>query len=497
MNSLTHSFIRELLSANQYEQAIKACRKYIKKQGRDSEVLYLMGLASLAAGKHQQAIESYQAALAYRPNAQLAGKTHCQLGLCYEAAEDHELAELHFSRALKRDPDQVLAALKLAGLHAQCGNYDEAISNHEYVLAHGRLEDKVQHQLDQRALFLLSRIASYEWSEDKVKRILELLDDQRLTDDMGKIYCHFALGHIYEKRGEYNKALDHFIQANAIRKCERPYAIGQNQPYIDAVLSSFDSQYCQEHTLGLDGVLEHRPVFILGMPRSGSTLVERILGAHSSVTALDELPYLSECIVTLEQVFPELQPQFENLSNLKEEHFQHIRRTYLAAPEVTKVDSPVFTDKMPENFAYIGFLLMAMPEARVVHTVRHPLATLWSCFQNDFDHGQGWSYDRDALVDYYNGYVTLMHHWEQLFPGKIHSIRYESLVSDFEVEARKLIDFCGLGWEPQCMEFYKSKGRVKTASNVQVHSPVHRKAIDKWQNYKDFLLPLEKRLVSY
>lgn len=494
--SITHASISDLLRANQYEQAIKSCRKYIKKQGRDAEVLYLMALANRGAGMSQQGMDCFNLALSYRPNAFLAGEIHCQLGLSYEQAGNDKEAESHFSKALKQDPDKALAALKLAVLRAQCGNIDEAIAYHEHVLAHGRPEDKIRHQLEQRSFFLLSRIAPYEWSEEKVDRILDLLGNQQMTDARGKVFCHFALGHIYEKRGDYHKALEHFSQANALRKKERPYSMGQDQAYVTAVKSSFNEQYCQENRLEVSGDLKHRPVFILGMPRSGSTLVERILAAHSSVTALDELPYLSECVSTLDKVYPDLRPQYENLSNLKAEHFQHIRQSYLTASEVAKVDSPVFTDKMPENFSYVGFLLMAIPEARIIHTVRHPLATLWSCFQNDFDYGHGWSYDYEALADFYNSYVTLMHHWQQLFPDRIYSIRYESLVSDFDAEARKLVEFCDLEWEPRCMEFYKVKGRVKTASHVQVNSPVHTQAVEKWKHYAEFLLPLEKRLLQ-
>ncbi|MFC1685094.1 sulfotransferase, partial [Pseudomonadota bacterium] len=113
-----------------------------------------------------------------------------------------------------------------------------------------------------------------------------------------------------------------------------------------------------------------------------------------------------------------------------------------------------------------------------------------------FDYGHGWSYDYEALADFYNSYVTLMHHWQQLFPDRIYSIRYESLVSDFDAEARKLVEFCDLEWEPRCMEFYKVKGRVKTASHVQVNSPVHTQAVEKWKHYAEFLLPLEKRLLQ-
>lgn len=250
---------------------------------------------------------------------------------------------------------------------------------------------------------------------------------------------------------------------------------------------------------GTGGSDSEQPVFIVGMPRSGTTLVEQILASHSAVFGageLNDMKYIAHFCRKFTN--PELKyPDF--FAFLSQQHYQQLAREYLnrtnklIEPDSSKIIQRI-VDKHPLNFQFIGLIFAMFPNAKVINTVRHPLDNCLSCFFQNFSSGQHYSFDLGALTNFYLGYRRLMAHWEMLYPGKIFSIQYEDLVSDQEVQTRRLLDYCGLDFELACLKFYETDRVVKTASFNQVRKPLYRTSQNRWKNYSQELMPVAEAI---
>ena len=238
------------------------------------------------------------------------------------------------------------------------------------------------------------------------------------------------------------------------------------------------------------GCQSDAPIFILGLPRSGSTLVEQILASHSKVEGTRELPDISLLGRKLTKIKPPGIKYPDAVKHMTDEEMTEFGEDYLKTSMRYRTDRPYFIDKMPNNFAHIGFIKTILPNAKIINAKRHPLDSCVSSFKQLFYKGQSWSYDLFEIGEYYLEYIRLMNHWHEIYPGDIYDISYESLIENQEEETKKLIDYCGLDWEEGCLKFYENKRSVNTASSEQVRQPIYKGAMFAWKNYESELGPL-------
>jgi hypothetical protein len=313
-----------------------------------------------------------------------------------------------------------------------------------------------------------------------------------LSDDE-RVQFHFALGKALEDAEDYKDSFEHYARGNSLRHSQMGY---------DADRTSARVRRCRE-TLTADFFEQRRgygsdapdPIFIVGMPRAGSTLLEQILASHSAVEGTMELPDLISIARKLPGTNAAGSRFPEGLARLTATECRALGEQYLAQTRIQrKTDAPFFIDKMPNNFAYVGFIQLVLPNAKIIDARRHPLGCCLSVFKQHFARGQGFAYDLDDLGRYYRDYVALMAHFASVLPGRVHRVVYETMVQDTETEVRRLLDYCGLPFEEGCQRFYENARAVRTASSEQVRKPIFRDALEHWRHYEPWLGPLKSAL---
>jgi len=344
-----------------------------------------------------------------------------------------------------------------------------------------------------QAWFTLSNLKTFKFSiedvgsmEGALKAVRECADDE--------LHLHFALGKAYEDLQEYDQSFHHYQQGNRIRRAQIHYRAEKTT----ALVGRCKALYAREFFAGRNGggAAARDPIFVVGMPRAGSTLVEQILSSHSQVEGTMELSHLIDLSRTLEA--PEVTGGDEypaSLAALDGEQLRRLGDEYLRRSGAhRKSDAPLFIDKMPNNWLHVGLIALALPNAKIVDVRRHPLACCFSMFKQHFAKGQHFSYDLQDLGRYYRDYVELMDHIDQVLPGRIHRVYYESLVEDVEGEVRGLLRYCGLSFEEACLRFYENTRAVRTASSEQVRRPIFREGLEQWRKFEPWLEPLKSVL---
>ena len=287
--------------------------------------------------------------------------------------------------------------------------------------------------------------------------------------------------------GQHEKAAEQFLLANPLRRrIFDGYDVENDLRIMRNIAQGFDKAYLEQRKT--TGVQEERPIFVVGMPRSGTTLVEQILASHPRVHGAGELMLLHQSIL---DAFPAADDNDYHaaLSDATAEKFQTIANRYLDG--LPDVDADRVTDKLPHNFLNIGMIRIMFPEAHVVHCRRDPRDTCFSIYKNLFGSiGHPYAYDLEELAHHHNGYAKLMQHWDKVLPGVVHTIDYEAIIDDQERTTRELLAACGLEWDPACLDFHKLSRPVATLSAQQVRQPLYRGSIGAWQNYEKMLKPL-------
>jgi len=333
------------------------------------------------------------------------------------------------------------------------------------------------------AWWSLANLKTWRFAGGDVSRMKAALADKGLSP-FDRSHLHFALGKALEDERDYAGSFDHYHEANAVRRASAAYDAAAHTAFVQRTIATFSEDMVARSGVGLDAP---DPIFVLGMPRSGSTLVEQILASHSAIEAASELPYLTAIARELagDGAYP------EKLAALDDEALAGLGAAYLQRAGVHRPEGrPRFVDKFPGNFLHVGLIHLILPRARIIDVRRDARACCWSLFKQSFARGQAYSYDLADLGRYYSDYVDLMQHFERLLPGRVLRLSYEALVADTEAETRRMLDHLGLDFEPACLDFFTARRPVRTPSSEQVRQPIFRDGLDQWQCFAPWLDPL-------
>jgi len=344
------------------------------------------------------------------------------------------------------------------------------------------------------AYWSLANLKTFLFSEHDITQMNEQIERPEI-ELSSQVQFHFALGKAAEDSGEHALSFSHYAKGNALHKSTINYQRSQNAARVERMKSRFTEGFFKERA-GM-GCRDGGPIFIVGMPRAGSTLLEQILASHSQVEGTTELPD----IITLAKELRSQATEDEMgaydgvLARMSPDELVALGRQYLERTLIhRKTDRPFFIDKMPNNFLHVGLIQVCLPNARIIDARRHPLACCFSNFKQYFARGQNFSYSLEDVGHFYRDYVTLMAHYDAVLPGRIHRVIYESLVNGLEAEVRSVLDYCGLPFEEACLRFFENKRPVRTASSEQVRQPIYREGVEQWRAYDAHLEPLKVAL---
>ncbi len=442
-----YNLAKALVRLGRFDQAIEAYRRVLSFAPGDLEARNELGAALMDAGRYDEAGASFRDALAVDPN---HAESHNNLGVFLIHKGDLETARRCFGEALSCDP-----------------GYARAYEN-------------------------LARSRRFGSEDDAMVEQLEGLLERNQTPPEDRMLCHFALGKIYDDRQQHEPAFRHYLAGNRIKRQSVNFDPQQHVGWVDRVVDTFSPGLFEAKAgYGSDSEL---PVFVIGMIRSGTTLVEQIVSSHPAVSGAGELLYISDIAQALPQSVGSREAYPACIPHLTKGTAAELAESYLAKLRRKHSDALRITDKLPTNFLFLGLIALLLPKARVIHCLRDPMDVGVSIFFQRFAQGHDYAYDLSDIAAYTVQYVRLMEHWKSVLPMPIHEVRYESLVNDQEQESRKLIDFCGLEWDEACLQFERSERVVSTASNWQVRQPVYHRSVQRWRHYEPFLGPLRDAL---
>ena len=344
------------------------------------------------------------------------------------------------------------------------------------------------------AWWSLANLKTYRFAQGEVETMSAQLDREDLPVE-DRLHFHFALGKALEDAGEHATAFEHYAAGNRLHRATLPYRAEETTALVERSRALFTPQFLEPRRDS--GCPAGDPIFVVGLPRSGSTLIEQVLASHPAVEGTMELPDLLAIVRDLgggrRRSEPSRYP--EVLAELEPSALRDLGERYLERTRIQrKTDRPFFIDKMPNNWAHVGLIQMILPNARIVDARRHPLSCCFSAFKQHFARGQNFTYGLDDIGHYYRDYVELMAHFDAVLPGRVHRVHYERMVEDTEGEVRRLLVYCGLDYDERCLRFYENERAVRTASSEQVRSPIYRHGVDHWRNYEPWLEPLRQAL---
>ena len=329
---------------------------------------------------------------------------------------------------------------------------------------------------------------------------------------MDRVYLSFALGKAFEDRGDYEGAFHQLATGNGLKKAQSRYSADRMREEFEAQMRICSSDLMsRRHTSGYDAP---DPIFIVGLPRAGSTLLEQILASHSQVEGTLELPNILTLSQRLRRGGDSLRRGGDSLGendrgakpesgqnrypaileSLSDAQLRAFGQQYIEDTQVHRHGTPLFIDKMPNNFRHIGLIKLILPNAKIIDARRHPLSCCFSIYKQLFAEGQEFSYSLEDVGRYYRDYLELMGHWQAVLPGEILTVQHEDVVDDLETQVRRMLDFCGLPFEESCLRYYETERDVRTPSSEQVRQPIFRTALDQWKPYENFLAPLKAAL---
>jgi tetratricopeptide (TPR) repeat protein len=440
---------RVLIDNGKYADAKEAYEKLLELKPEDDDAWAGLGRANAYLGEVAAAAKAYQKSIQLEP---AVPGVHMALAHMLKTLGDQEGALDHYRKAIKRKPDLGECYWSMANL----------------------------------------KIFQFEQAE------IDAMEEQLRSSDLSeqsRVNLEFSLGKAYEDQEDYAGAWAHYHAGNQHQRKLVDYDPVEHETHLQEVREAFDAAFFQANSES--GHEADAPIFIVGLPRSGSTLVEQILASHSQVEGTAELPDLGEIAYGTGKYRHDGLAYPTTVNELTPRDFEAYGKEYLQRVARHRVEGrPYFIDKMPNNFMHVGWIRATLPNARVINTRRHPVASCLGVYKQLFAKGQHFTYDMLELSEFYRSYVEIMDHWHDVLPGAVLDIHYEETVTDLETQVRKILEFCGLPFEDECLRFYETRRAIKTASSEQVRQPIYTKALTLWQKYGKALDPWREDLAD-
>ena len=402
----------------------------------------------------------------------------------------HDEAIEYYEKALEISPERAGVMCSMAHHLKTVGRQDDGIAMYRKA---------IETKADQaEAYWSLANLKTFSFEQYEIDAMHALLADDELPDE-SRVQIHNALGLAAEGDKDYDEAFSQFEQCNMLRRQAESYDPVETETGYDDIIEIMNETFIAEREgLGHD---DPSPILVVGLPRSGSTLIEQILASHSQVDGTHELGDLPNVAQRIRRFSPTNAKFPGNLFDVPEDGWQRIGEEYVTSTMKFRAGAPFFIDKNPNNFIFVGLLKIALPNAKIINAMRHPMDSCFGTYKQLFASGQPFSYDLTEVGEYYLQYRRLMDHWEKVAPGYVLDVRYEEVVADLESQVRRLLDFCGLPFEEGCLEFYNTERAVKTASSEQVRRPIYSTSVNLWKHYEhrlgELIEVLEPALAEY
>jgi tetratricopeptide (TPR) repeat protein len=487
----------------------RICRELLARRPDDVNALRLLAKVAGEAERWGQAERLLLKVLALAPGFHDA---RLDLARVYKQQDRIDKAVVTAEQAAEITPQNSNAHYLHASMLAIAGRHAEALEAYQRALdinarhtaawvgmGHlqktlGRQEEGIasyRRAIEQRPNFgevywSLANLKTFRFTTDEIADMERRLAEEPLDED-ARVHFLFTLGKALEDQREYSRAFEHYAEACAQQRMRIAYDPVDTEVINERIRKVFTAEFIAEHAG--HGCPDPAPIFIVGLPRSGSTLIEQILASHSQVEGTAELPDVGRVIGSVPSRC-EGQPYPEGLRLLAEEEWSALGEFYLERTLRHRHGLPFFTDKMPNNFPSIGLIHLMLPNAKVIDARRHPLDSCFGSFKQHFAQGQTFTYDLVEIGEYFLEYRRMMRHWAQLLPGRVLELRYEDMVADQEGQTRRLLEHCGLPWEDACLRFYETERAVRTASSEQVRQPIYSSSVNHWRHFREELAPL-------
>ena len=422
--------------------------------------------------KYDEATKSALELLKITPD---SPESHMMYAGVIGSAGRHEEAIVAYEKAIALEPEKPGAFSSMAHHLKTIGRQDKAIAAYRQSIA-----IKPDHT---ESYWSMANLKTFQFNNEEIDAMQALLLDKDLPD-ASRVHVYNALGHEYESRKDYPKAFANFSACNQLRRQSESYDPVETETQHEKIIAIFNKKFLDQTAAE---VSEVSPIFIIGLPRSGSTLIEQILASHSQVEGTHELSDLPRTMQaarrrgSVHKGFP------ESIEHFGLEQWAGIGQDYLKSTQKYRTDRPFFIDKTPNNFIFSGVLKLALPNAKIINARRHPLDSCFGSYKQLFASGQPFTYDLFELGEYYLEYQQLMEYWHEVIPNFILDVHYEKVVNDLETEVKRMLDFCDLSFEENCLRFYETERAVKTASSEQVRQPLYSSSVNLWRNYEDNL----------
>ncbi|HEY2404322.1 MAG TPA: sulfotransferase [Steroidobacteraceae bacterium] len=483
-----------LFSTGELAAAQRVLQEFLREHARHPEALRLLGRIAHQCQQLDDASRLFEEVLSLAPDYRAARADYVRTLIEQRA---YPQAQQQLGELLEREPDNWDYLVLCATIQAGLGQHERAITTYRRVLAvapswvHlylllgnslkavGRQQEAIDayHAAATHrpglgdAYWSLANLKTYRFSDEEIER-MRALSAAATTSVVDRYHVCFALGKALEDRAQYADSWRCYELGNRLKSMQTPHDPRAIERQVDHLIETFGTDRFASQA----GVSHPRrtPIFIVGLPRSGSTLVEQILASHSCVEGTQELPILSRVLC---------------------EDYRVSGERYLAqAQAYTASERPLFIDKMPNNFWHIGRIHLMLPTAKIIDVRREPLACCLSNFKQLYAAGQGFTYSLHALARYYKSYVRLMNHWDEVLPNRVLHVRYEDLIEDLENQVQRLLAHCGLDPEPGCLQFHRTARAIGTASSEQVRQPINRRGLTDWRHFEPWLAPLQEAL---
>jgi len=502
-----------LYKSQKFLQAETISRKLIKDNPKVPYLYNLIGLILSSQKKNEQAIKFYDQGLSIQPNYAMI---YNNLGNVYKYKKENDKAEYYYKKSIKLDDNLGEAYNNLGNLYIDINKHDEAIKcykkcisiNSNLHIAHynlgvlykslGKFNESKKSLTEAIRIYpnfftahrAYSQITKYKTKNphiNKMKKIYETISN----NIPGKTELSFGLGKAYDDIKKFKKAFVYYEEGNKLRRANIEFSLNKEREEFKNIKNTFNKDFFAKYKNVSNNT--NIPIFILGMPRSGTTLIEQIISSHSKVYAGDELNFFNNSIQYF--FFKNKVFNFDNNTENNKKIFKEISNNYIDSIKKISSNSLRVTDKLPINFKWIGFIKLLFPNSKIVHCVRNPKDTCISIFKNYFTNPElNYAYSFDELVEFYKLYKDLMDFWDQHLNKGIITIKYEDLIKNPKKEIHKLIADCDLKWEKNCLKFYNNKRPIKTASDTQVRSKIYKSSINTWKNYQKNLAKSLKKL---